>query len=93
MVMRHRGNVSKGIVRYVGLLPDKGDKVYVGIELLNEGNIIALNHSILSMFPCLPSSGNIVSETRFAFEEAKLFLKKFKSILVPQASYVEQADI
>ena len=39
LATRHRG-MSRGIVRYVGPLPDKGHKVYVGIELFNRGNAL-----------------------------------------------------
>ena len=31
------------------------------------------------MFPCLPISGNIVAETKFASQEAKMFPKKFRN--------------
>ena len=51
LVTRHRG-MSRGIVRYVGKLPDKGSKVYVGIELFGKGNILTLSHGILSV--CQP---------------------------------------
>ena len=31
------------------------------------------------MFPCLPTSGNIVAKTEFASKEAKLFPNKFRN--------------
>ena len=30
--------------------------------------------------PCLPTRGNIVAETKFAFREAKMFPSKFRNI-------------
>ena len=39
LVSRHRGKLSRGIVRYVGYLPDKQRQVYVGLELGDGGNI------------------------------------------------------
>ena len=38
LVSRHRGGLCKGIIKYVGHLPDKEDKIYVGLELRNGGN-------------------------------------------------------
>jgi hypothetical protein len=32
------------------------------------------------MFPCLPTRGNIVAETKFASREAKMFSSKFRNI-------------
>ena len=36
------------------------------------------------MFPCLPTSGNIVTETKFSSQEAKIFPKKFRNIFVAE---------
>ena len=36
------------------------------------------------MFPCLPTSGNIVAETKFASQEAKMFPNKFGNIFVAE---------
>ena len=36
----------------------------------------------LSMFPCLPTSENIVVETKFTSQEAKIFPNKFRDIFV-----------
>ena len=41
----------------------------------------------LSMFPCLPTSRNIVAETKFASQEAKMFPKKFRNIFVAEAMF------
>jgi hypothetical protein len=32
------------------------------------------------MFPCLPTGGNIVAETKFASREAKMFPTRFRNI-------------
>ena len=39
------------------------------------------------MFPCLPTSGNIVAETKFAFQEAKMFPNKFRNIFVAETMF------
>ena len=39
------------------------------------------------MFPCLPISGNIVAETKFASKEAKMFLNKFRNIFVAETMF------
>ena len=39
------------------------------------------------MFPCLPTSGNIVAETKFASWEAKMFPNKFRNILVAETTF------
>ena len=39
LVNRRGGGLRKGIVKYVGYLPDKERQVYVGLELRNGGNI------------------------------------------------------
>ena len=36
----------------------------------------------LLMFPCLPTSGNTVAETKFTSQKAKMFPKKFRKIFV-----------
>ena len=36
------------------------------------------------MSPCLPTSGNIVAETKFAFQEAKMFPNKFRNIFIAE---------
>ncbi len=38
LVSRHRGKLSRGIVKYVGYLPDKQRQIYVGLELGDAGN-------------------------------------------------------
>ena len=35
---RPGGKISKGIVKYIGALPDKSDQ-YLGLELEDEGNL------------------------------------------------------
>ena len=42
------------------------------------GNIVAETLCFLPMFPCLPTSGNIVAETKFASKEGKMFPNKLK---------------
>ena len=43
------------------------------------------------MFPsnvsCLPTSGNIVAETKFASQEAKMFPNKFRNIFVAETMF------
>ena len=39
------------------------------------------------MFPCLPTSGNIVAEAKFAFQEAKIFPNKFRNIFVVETMF------
>ena len=39
------------------------------------------------MFPCLPTSGKIVAETKFAFQEAKMFPKKFRNVFVADTMF------
>ena len=39
------------------------------------------------MFPCLPTSGNIVAEIKFASQEAKMFPKKFRNIFVAETMF------
>ena len=41
----------------------------------------------LLMFPCLPTSENIVAETKFASQEAKVFPKKFRNIFVAKTMF------
>ena len=41
----------------------------------------------LPMFPCLPTSGNIVAETKFASQEAKMFPNKFRNIFVAETMF------
>ena len=45
-------------------------------------NIVAETLCFLSMFPCLPTSGNIDAETKltFASKKAKMFPNKFRNI-------------
>ena len=42
---------------------------------------------LLSMFPCLPTPGNIVAETKFASREAKMFPNKFRNIFVAETMF------
>ena len=51
------------------------------------GNIVAETFSFLSMFPCLPTPGNIVVETKFASWEAKMFPDKFRNIFVAETMF------
>ena len=51
------------------------------------GNIVAETLCSLPMFPCLPTSGNIVAKTKFASQEAKMFLKKFRNIFVAETMF------
>jgi hypothetical protein len=37
LISRHRGKLSRGVVKYIGYLPDKKDQVYVGVELQDPG--------------------------------------------------------
>ena len=39
-------------------------------------------------FPCLPTSENIVAETKFASQEAKMFPNKFRNIYVAQTMFL-----
>ena len=39
------------------------------------------------MFPCLPISGNIVPETKFASQEAKMFPNKIRNIFVAETMF------
>ena len=41
----------------------------------------------LPMFPRLPTSGNIVAETKFVSQEAKMFPKKFRNIFVAETMF------
>ena len=41
------------------------------------------------MLPCLATSGNIVAETKFASQEAKMFLNKFRNIFVAETMFSE----
>ena len=41
----------------------------------------------VSMFPYSLTSGNIVAETKFVFQEAKMFPNKFKNIFVAEAMF------
>ena len=50
------------------------------------GNIVAETSCFLSMFPCLPTSGNMVAETKFAFHEAT-FPNKFRNIFVAETMF------
>ena len=52
------------------------------------GNIVAETLRFPSMFPCLPTWGNIVAETKFASQEATMFLNKFRNIFVAVFSSV-----
>ena len=51
------------------------------------GNAFAEILCFLSMFPCLPTSGNIVAETKFASQEAKMFPNKFRNIFVAETMF------
>ena len=44
------------------------------------GNIVAETLCFLLMFSCLPTSGNIVTEIKFASQAAKMFPNKFRNI-------------
>ena len=52
------------------------------------GNIVAETLCFLPMFPCLPTSGNIVGETKFASQEAKMFPNKFRNISVEETMFL-----
>ena len=39
------------------------------------------------MFPCLPTLGNIVAESKFASQEAKMFPNKFRNIFTAEAIF------
>ena len=39
------------------------------------------------MFSCLPTWGNIVAETKFASQEAKMFPNKFRNIFVGETMF------
>ena len=39
------------------------------------------------MFPCLPTSGNIVAETKFASQEAEMFPNRFRNIFVAETMF------
>ena len=39
------------------------------------------------MFPCLPTSENIVAKTKFASQEAKMFPNKFRNIFVKETMF------
>ena len=41
---RPGGKISKGVVKYIGSLPDKSDQ-YLGLELEDEGKLVARAHS------------------------------------------------
>ena len=47
------------------------------------GNIICF----LSMYPCLPTSGNIVAEAKFASQEENIFSNKFRNIFVAETMF------
>ena len=52
------------------------------------GNIVAetfVTHDVSSKFPCLPTRGNIVAETKFASWEAKIFQSNSETFHVSQA--------
>ena len=51
------------------------------------GNIVAETFCFLSMFPSLPTTGNIVAETKFASREAKMFPNKFRNIFVAETMF------
>ena len=51
------------------------------------GNIVAETFCFLSMFPSLPTTGNIVAETKFVFQEAKMFPNKFRNIFVAETMF------
>ena len=50
-------------------------------------NIVAETLCFLSMFPCLPTSRNIVADTKFTFHEAKMFPNKFRNIFVVETMF------
>ena len=51
------------------------------------GNIVAETLCFLSMFPSLPTLGNIVAETKFASQEAKMFPNKFRNIFAAETIF------
>ena len=51
------------------------------------GNIVAETLCFLSMFPCLPTWGKIVAETKFASQEAKIISKKFRIVFVAETMF------
>ena len=50
------------------------------LKALGKLGNIAETLCFLSMFPCLPTSGNIVAGTKFASQEAKTLAKKVRYI-------------
>ena len=50
------------------------------------GKIVA-ETCFLTMFHCLPTSGNIVAETKLATQDAKIFAKKFRNVFVAQTMF------
>ena len=56
----------------------------VTILVLDTLRNIGVETCLLSMFPCLPHSGNIVAETKSSSYKAKVFSNKLKSIWVVQ---------
>ena len=44
-------------------------------------------YCFLSMFLCLPTSGNIVAETKFASQETKMFPNKFRNVFVAETMF------
>ena len=50
------------------------------------GNVVE-TLCFLSMFPCLLTSENIVAETKFASQEAKMFPSKFRNIFVAETMF------
>ena len=53
------------------------------------GNIVAKTLCFLPMFLCLPTSGNIniVAETKFPSQEAKMFHNKFRNISIAETMF------
>ena len=53
LVSRNRGKLSRGIVRYVGYLPDKQRQVYIGLELGDAGNFLKVELYVLHHIPII----------------------------------------
>ena len=61
--------------------------IFASKNLGEVGNIVAETLCFLQMFPCLPTSGNIVAETKFPSQEAKMFPNKFRNISVAETMF------
>ena len=57
------------------------------VRHVSPGQSVAETLCFLSMFPCLPTSGNIVTETRFVSKGAKMFPNKSRNIFVAKTIF------